>query len=393
MSPHPAPRTAAARHARFQGRARLASRVAAPLAMVALAACAAGPRPGQANRPAAPPPGTPEATPAVTPAAVRAIVDVLAADSLEGRASGARGSMAAARVLADAFTRAGLEPAGDPGQLGGYLQRVPMAAGPHGPGEVVLLPGFADVDSVPVARRREGGNVVAILRGADPVLRDEAVLVDAHYDHLGVGRPVDGDSVYNGADDDASGTAAVLLVARALAAGPRPRRTVVFLLSTGEESGLVGTRWYLRHPAWPIARTVGNLEVEMIGRPDPMAGGPGRAWLTGYDRSTLGAALAAGGVPLVPDPRPAEHFFERSDNIALAWLGVPAHTVSSFALHADYHTPRDEADRLDYDHMARVVEATVRATRLMADGPRPAWRPGGRPVPTAAERATLGVGP
>jgi Zn-dependent M28 family amino/carboxypeptidase len=267
-----------------------------------------------------------------------------------------------------------------------------MARAPNGR-DVALLESLAAADTVPAARRLAGGNVVAVLRGADPALRAEAVLVDAHYDHLGVGKPVAGDSVYNGADDDASGTATVMLVARALAAGPRPRRTVVFLASTGEEVGLVGTRWYIRHPAWPIARTVGNLEVEMIGRPDSLAGGAGRAWLTGYERSTLGDALAAAGVPLVADPRPDQQFFERSDNIAFAYLGVPAHTLSSFNLHADYHTPEDEADRMDYAHMARVVAAATQAVRLMADGPAPQWKPGRRPEAPAGMRRMLGIEP
>jgi hypothetical protein len=368
--------------------------------LLAATACASAPRPAPpaGAAPGAAPNAAPNAAPgAVTPDDVRAIVAVLAADSLEGRGTGTPGSLRAARVIADAFARAGLEPAGDPGQLGGYLQRVPMALGatPGAGGRraVVLLPDLAALDTVPAARRLEGGNVVGVLRGADPALRDEAVLVDAHYDHLGVGAPAGGDSVYNGADDDASGTAAVMLVARALAAGPRPRRSVVFLAATGEEVGLVGTRHYIRRPAWPIARTVGNLEVEMIGRPDPLAGGAGRGWLTGYERSTVGEALAAAGVPIVADPRPAERFFERSDNIAFAWLGVPAHTLSSFALHADYHTPRDEADRLDYAHAARVVEAAARAVRLMADGPRPAWKAGGRPTPPPAARRMLGLEP
>ena len=326
---------------------------------------------------------------AVTPEDVRAIVGVLAADSLEGRATGRRGSMVAARYIGAWFAGLGLEAAGD----SGYLQRVPMAAPPGGQAGALLLDSFAARDTVPAARRLTGGNVVAILRGGDPARRDEAILVDAHYDHLGIGTPVAGDSIYNGADDDASGTATVMLVARALAAGPRPGRSVVFLAATGEEVGLVGTRWYIRHPAWPIARTVGNLEIEMIGRPDPLAGGAGRAWLTGYERSTLGDALRANGVPLVADPRPDQHFFERSDNIAYAYLGIPAHTLSSFNLHRDYHQPSDEASRIDYDHMAAVVNATVRAVRLMADGPRPAWKPGQQPQAPAGMRRMLGLDP
>ncbi|HEY0780729.1 MAG TPA: M28 family peptidase, partial [Gemmatirosa sp.] len=319
---------------------------------------------------------------------------LLAADSLEGRATGRRGSMVAARYIGAWFAGLGLEAAGD----SGYFQRVPMAsldsvARRNGAHTVELLDSFTARDSLPAARRLTGGNVVAILRGGDPALQREAILVDAHYDHLGIGTPVAGDSIYNGADDDASGTATVMLVARALAAGPRPRRSVIFLAATGEEVGLVGTRWYIRHPAWPLARTVGNLEIEMVGRPDPLAGGSGRAWLTGYERSTLGDELRAHGIPLVADPRPSQNFFQRSDNIAYAWLGIPAHTLSSYNLHADYHQPTDEADRIDYEHMAAVVNATVRAVRLMADGPRPAWKPGQQPQAPPGVREKLGVAP
>jgi Zn-dependent M28 family amino/carboxypeptidase len=116
---------------------------------------------------------------------------------------------------------------------------------------------------------------------------------------------------------------AVLEIARALSRGERPRRTVLFVATTGEEVGLLGTRWYIAHPARPIDRTVANIEIEMIGRPDSLAGGAGRAWLTGFERSTMGERLARAGVPLVADPRPDQNFFERSDNIAFARLGIP----------------------------------------------------------------------
>jgi Zn-dependent M28 family amino/carboxypeptidase len=171
---------------------------------------------------------------------------------------------------------------------------------------------------------------------------------------------------------------AVMEIARVLGAGPRPKRTVMFAAMTGEEEGLLGTRWFIAHPAVPFERIVANLEIEMIGRPDSLAGGAGKGWLTGYDRSTMGAMLAAAGIPLVADPHPEMHFFERSDNIAFAMKGIPAHTLSSYNLHGDYHTPRDDLFRVDVDHMAKVIEAGARAVRMLADGEKPAWVPEGR---------------
>jgi hypothetical protein len=195
---------------------------------------------------------------------------------------------------------------------------------------------------------------------------------------------VNGDSIYNGADDDASGVVAVLEIARALAAGPAPKRTVIFAATTGEEVGLLGTNWYVRHPVVPIAQMSANMEIEMIGRPDSLAGGPGRAWLTGFERSTMGATFARAGLPIVADKRLDQQFFERSDNIAFARRGVPAHTLSSYNMHTDYHQPSDDAAHVDVPHMTAVIRAGAAAARLLADGPAPQWNPNGRPVPRPA---------
>jgi hypothetical protein len=330
------------------------------------------------------PPVTRTATyrPQVRDADVARDLAVLAADSMEGRLTGSRGSWRATRWLAAQFRAAGLRAGGD----SGYVQRVPLAAGTPTPGQRTrpqLLASWQAYDSLAPERRLPGANVIGIVEGSDPALKNEYVLMTAHYDHIGIGRAVGGDSIYNGADDDAAGTIAVLHVARLLSRAPvKPRRTIVFAAMTGEEVGLLGTRWFIDHPVRPLSQLVANLEVEMIGRPDSLAGGVGKAWLTGYERSTLGDQLRAGGIPIVPDRRPSQRFFERSDNIAFARMGIPAHTLSSFNLHADYHSPRDEAAYTDPAHMARVIEAAAQAMLILANGEKPAWHPNGQPIGT-----------
>ena len=341
------------------------------LALVA-AGCSRAASPGAGVRPAAPARGA--AVAPLSADSVGLLLGALAADSMEGRGTATRGGDRAARFIADRMKEYGLVAGGD----SGYFQRVPLEATTDSTGRRRLA--LVTSAEVPEATVR-AVNVVGIVPGADPALGSEAVLIDAHYDHLGIGAPVAGDSIYNGADDDASGVVAVLGAARALASGPPPKRTVVFLATTGEEVGLLGTRWYIAHPVVPLARTVANLEIEMIGRPDSLAGGTGKGWLTGFERSTMGERLAAAGIPVVPDPRPEQQFFQRSDNIAFALLGIPAHTLSSYNMHDDYHTPADEADRIDDAHLARLVDAAARAARLLADGEAPAWKPGGRPAP------------
>ena len=321
--------------------------------------------------------GTADAPTPVTLESVRAIESALADDSMQGRGTGTIGSAKAATLIARAMHQARLEPAGD----SGYFQRVPVALGPGRNGSLRprAYPNFEALDTVPAERRRTAVNVVGMLRGGDPQLRNEWIVVDAHYDHLGIGTPVNGDSIYNGADDDASGTVAVLEIAKAMASGPTPKRSILFVATTGEEVGLIGTRWFIDHPPVPFANIVANLEIEMIGQPDSLAGGPGKGWLTGYERSTMGDELRAAGVPIVPDPRPAQNFFQRSDNIAFARRGIPAHTLSSFNLHADYHKVTDDISHIDFAHMTAVIQAAVKAVRLLADGPKIEWKEGGKP--------------
>jgi len=311
---------------------------------------------------------------------VRRILSTLAADSMEGRLTGSPGADRAARFIDREMRSIGIIPAGD----SGYYQKVALAMKPGGccrQAVMVVLDSMGALATYPESARRIGYNLIGVINGSDPVLRDQIVVIASHYDHLGIGTPVNGDSIYNGADDDASGITAVLEIARSLATGPRPKRTVVFITTTGEEEGILGTRWYVAHPAFPLSKMVAEMEVEMIGRPDSLAGGTGKAWLTGYDRSTMGDMLKADGVPIVADPYPQMHFFERSDNIVFAQMGIPAHTLSSYNLHNDYHAVTDDVDRIDFPHVTGVIRAGASAARILANGEKPSWKAGGCPAP------------
>jgi hypothetical protein len=307
---------------------------------------------------------------------LRSLLSTLAADSMEGRRTGTEGAAKAARFLAAELERYGVEPAGDDG----YFQTVPMARVEiRGRERLTIASATIDFDTISADRILDAEvNVVGIIRGSDPEVAGEAVILGAHFDHVGIGQPVDGDSIYNGADDDGSGTVAVLEIARDIIdSGTPPRRTIIILLSTAEEMGLLGTRYYIDNPVIPMEQTVADLQIEMIGRPDSLSGGFGKGWLTGFERTTMGDQLSAAGSPIVADTRLDQNFFFRSDNIAFARLGIPAHTLSSFNMHTDYHQPSDEVDMVDFGHMAALVDAAVEAVRFLADGPKPAWKEGG----------------
>jgi Zn-dependent M28 family amino/carboxypeptidase len=222
-------------------------------------------------------------------------------------------------------------------------------------------------------------NVIGILRGSDPTLTKETILLSAHLDHLGVREGMTGDNLFNGADDDASGVTAVLELAEALAKGKKPKRTVVFALFGSEEIGGWGARYFQEHPPVPVESFVANLEFEMIGRPDS-AVAPHTLWLTGYERSDLGAQLAVHGARLVADPHPDQNFFRRSDNYVLARKGIIAHTVSSFGLHTDYHRPSDDLTKVDFAHMTDSIASMVGPVKwLVNTNFKPQWAKDGKP--------------
>jgi hypothetical protein len=283
----------------------------------------------------------------ITANSLRGDVSFLASDLLEGRDTPSRGLDIAGEYIASQFRRLGLEPGGDDG----YFQ------------SVVLKP--EDPDS-PKSR-----NVAAILRGSDPQLKETYVMLSAHYDHLGLAQTGE-DRIFNGANDDASGTAAVLEVANALAAlHPRPKRSVLFVLFCGEEKGLRGSRYYVDHPLVPLGKTVAELNLEQLGRTDAPEGPHFHtANVTGFDFSDMTPILVdAGkrvGITVSKDPKASEKYFSLGDNEPLATAGIPAHTLSVTYEFPDYHAVGDEWQKIDYDNMAKVDQAVGIATLRLA---------------------------
>ena len=222
-------------------------------------------------------------------------------------------------------------------------------------------------------------NAVGALTGTDSHANEDIILLSAHLDHLGA-RDSGAERIYHGADDDASGSIAVLTLAEALAKGKPLKRTVVFAWFGSEEAGGYGARYFVEKPVVPLTSIAANLEFEMIGRPDPSIA-PHTLWLTGWERTNLGPQLAAHGARLVADPHPAEKFFTRSDNYTLALRGVIAQTVSSFGLHADYHQPSDDIAHIDFGHMTEAIQSMLAPIRWLADsGFKPDWLQDGKPA-------------
>lgn len=289
---------------------------------------------------------------------IRAELGFLASDAMQGRGSGTVFERIAAEYIGSQFRQFGLEPGGDTDSAGNksFVQRVPVENAPSG----------------------ATWNVIGVLRGSNP---SEAIMLSAHLDHLGVNESAPGDDkIFNGADDDGSGSVAVIELARALATGKKPRRTIYFVCFGSEERRGSGARHFIDNPPVPLTQFVADLQFEMLGRPDAKVAA-GTLWLTGFDRSDLGPALAKNGAALVNDPHPEQHFFQRSDNYPLALRGVIAHTISSFGLHNDYHQPSDDISKIDFPFMTRSLNSLVHPIRWLADSDfRPAWLPGQAPT-------------
>lgn len=221
-------------------------------------------------------------------------------------------------------------------------------------------------------------NVVGILEGSDAALKDEYLVYSAHMDHVGVGRAAGGDSIYNGADDDASGTAGVIELAEAFSKlEVQPKRSVIFLTVSGEEKGLWGSEYFAERPPVPIERVVANLNADMIGRNwrDTIV-------VIGKQHSDLGATLERVtanhpelDMTAIDDLWPNENFYRRSDHFNFARKGVPILFFFN-GVHEDYHGLDDEADRIDGEKAARVARLVFYLAAELANTPnRPEWNP------------------
>ncbi|HEY7335339.1 MAG TPA: M28 family peptidase [Bryobacteraceae bacterium] len=286
----------------------------------------------------------------ISAASLRGNLSFIASDSLEGRATPSRGLDLAAEYIAAQFRRAGLEPVGGDD----YFQTATLKTG-------------------------TAKNVVGLLRGSDPELKNTYVILSAHYDHLGM-KPNGEDRIYNGANDDGSGTVSVMEIASALAALPvHPKRSILFVAFYGEERGLLGSRYYASHPLFPLDRTIADVNLEQVGRTDATNGPQaGRGYLTGYDYSDLGPILSReakfSGFQISDDASTKEDYFVRSDNLPLSQAGVPSTTVYVAADFPDYHRVGDEWQKIDYDNMASVDRAVALGLlRLASEAPPPQW--------------------
>ena len=215
-------------------------------------------------------------------------------------------------------------------------------------------------------------NVIGLLRGSDPELSKQAILITAHLDHIGrLSGDGQGDRINNGADDNATGVTGVVMLADAFALlKTRPRRSVIFMTFWGEEKGLLGSKYFADHPLWPLDQMVANINLEMIGRPED--GAENKAWGTGWTHSTLGEQMAAGaaraGVMIFHHDQFSEMLYARSDNYSLVKKGVIAHSFSAGSLHNDYHQPGDEVSKLNIPHMTQIIRGLFAGSLPIADG-------------------------
>ena len=278
-------------------------------------------------------------------ATVRKHLYTLAADDMEGRKSGTAGIEKAAKYIENEFKRIGLSTFGD-------------------------LKTYRQTFTFKNRRTKEditSSNIIGVLEGKSK--KDEYVIISAHYDHLGMKKSGEGDLIYNGANDDASGVTGVLSLAEYYKAAGN-ERTIVFVAFTAEEMGLIGSKHFGK--GIDASKFVAGINLEMIGKTPSF--GPNTAWLTGFERSNFGKIvqknLVGTGYQLFPDPYKKFNLFFRSDNASLARLGVPSHTFSTTAIDKDkdYHKVSDEAETLNMTVITQTIQAVAKGTESIING-------------------------
>lgn len=225
-------------------------------------------------------------------------------------------------------------------------------------------------------------NVVAVIEGTDSELKDQYVILSAHYDHVGVGKSTGGqDSIYNGARDNAIGTTALLSAAEYFGQSP-PKRSVLFLAVTAEEKGMLGSTWYANHPLIPLDQMVFNLNTDGAGYNDTS-----KVTVIGLERTTaeeeLRSASQAFRLTAIQDPVPEQNLYDRSDNVSFASKGIPAVdfapgiTAFDAEIMKHYHQVSDEVESLNFNYLEKFMEAYTLAAQNIANmAMRPFWREG-----------------
>jgi len=306
-----------------------------------------------------------ELPPVFSQQAMRDHVAYLASPELKGRGLGSPGLDEAAQYVADRFKAYGLEPGGDAGT---YFQRFTVPRSEDG-------------------RPREAANVVGILAGANDAFKDQSAILGAHVDHLGLGWPDvhtgDEGKVHPGADDNASGVAVLLELARTLADGEKPPRSVIFVAFTGEEAGRLGSKYYAEHPVRPLAKVEGMINLDTVGRLGTQkltALGTGTA--TEWQHIFRGASFVTG-----VESRSVPDSIESSDQVSFVEKNVPAVQIFT-AAHADYHRPSDTADKIDVAGLVKVATFVKEGIVYLAERPEPLTNTIKPPSPAASGAAS-----
>ena len=278
---------------------------------------------------------------------VKVHLEMLSSDEMQGRKAGTAGIEKAAKYIESEFERIGL------------LK-------------------FDDKSSYRQSFKSQGldlFNVIGFLKGRSKP--EEIVVISAHYDHLGVNEKLKGDKIFNGANDNASGVTAVLTIAEYYSKKGTNERSLLFIAFTAEEMGLIGSKYF--GTTIEPENYVAGINIEMIGKESPF--GPNTAWLTGFEKTTFGKMiqknLAGSEFQVFPDPYDKYNLFYRSDNAALAKLGIPAHTFSTSPMDkdSDYHKVTDEVSTLKPSTITTTIRAIIRGTESIIMGKDTPSRP------------------